>query len=408
MSPLTQEQQQALDILANGVQEGREELSLSGHAGTGKTTIIPYLQELLSINSVPSVVVTPTNKAAAVLKSKGVDAATLYAVFFRLVENHRRRLTFEPNYKANSLPPEKLRFIETIIVDEASMLSSWALGHLRQMCDTLILVGDANQLPPVGDRDCPRGHFCTRKHDATLTQVLRNEGDILRLATEVRTSSRPKAIDLDRFYPPASLPFATMVNVERPQFVCWRNVVRKKVNARVRQALDFTDPLPVPGDIVVCRNNYSDWLLNGTQATVVSFNWVKGTRFAKAELEVAGRDVLADVDMVRFVADQLPSTVREQADSLRGVFVPPDDEDAGAALTFGYAITAHTAQGGEWPCVAVVDERAAVWGVANKEHQADKATLPPDDACRRWAYTAITRAQSQLYVVDDSWLMGRV
>lgn len=407
--PLTDEQRAAVDVLVRKTGEGGGELSLSGHAGTGKTTVIPYLIDALAEQGLYSVVVTPTNKAATVLRWKGIDqAATLYAVFFRLLESAHKKLYFEPNYQASSLPEGKLAYSPVIIVDEASMLSSWALGHLYKMCDVLILVGDANQLPPVSDRKAPRGHFCTRRHDATLSQVLRNEGDILRLATEVRLAANPRAVDFDRFFPPVNVTFPVMVTVERPQFICWRNVVRRKINMLVRRALGITSALPVPGDVVVCRNNCSDQLFNGTQATVLSFSWNVGTRFAAATLELSdGSVVSADVDMVRFVADQLPTLVREEAESLRGVAVPEGEEDKGAALTFGYAITAHTAQGGEWPCVVVVDERAAVYSVANKEFKENPAALPPDDACRRWAYTAITRAQSQLYIVDDNWLLGR-
>jgi ATP-dependent exoDNAse (exonuclease V) alpha subunit len=52
-------------------------------------------------------------------------------------------------------------------------------------------------------------------------------------------------------------------------------------------------------------------------------------------------------------------------------------------LKYAYAITGHKAQGGEWPHVFVMMEKA--YG-GEQQHL-------------RWLYTAVTRAKSQLYLV---------
>ena len=240
---LTTSQQEAIEhIIDLTIEKQQKTISMSGSAGTGKTTCMASLTEALTALGLDFEVVTPTNKAAGVLQSKGVDAATLYAKFFIREEKRdqdgRKKLTFIPCYLAQTVPGGKRDGAEIIIVDEASMLGSWALGHLRKMCHTLILVGDSNQLPPVNDRDNPRGYFCTREHDAHLTEVLRNDGDILRLATAIRESKdgiRLKGISVDDFYPDED--FETLFAIERPQLICWRNVVRQSLNARARKVL---------------------------------------------------------------------------------------------------------------------------------------------------------------------------
>ena len=401
---LTRDQLSAVELLIGKTYDGVRLLSMSGAAGCGKTTSLKDLVAQLP----EAVVVTPTNKAAGVLQSKGVPASTLYAKFFireeRRDANGRKQLTFIPCHQADSLPEGKLDYAEVIVLDEASMLNSWALGHLRKMCRTLILVGDANQLPPVSDRDNPRGFFCTRTHDTHLSEVLRNDGDILRLATAIRLSPdgrRLSGVSVDDFYPEED--FETLFTVERPQLICWRNIVRQALNVRARKVLGFTASLlPVPGDLMVCRSNYSDLLLNGTQATIYSFSWSGASRFATVVLEIPGAPELAttEMDMIWFLKDQLASHATPYLERLRGI---PTDDEEGLALTYGYAITAHTAQGGEWPAVCVVDERAGLRSMAIKEFARDPRVVPADDACRRWFYTSCSRAQTSLFIVDERW-----
>ena len=52
--------------------------------------------------------------------------------------------------------------------------------------------------------------------------------------------------------------------------------------------------------------------------------------------------------------------------------------------TYGWAITCHKAQGSQWENIIVVDDR---WG----RNQEDRS---------RWLYTAITRAESGLVILD--------
>ena len=398
---LTHGQQRALETIRSKV--GRQPvISLDGAGGTGKTTALRALADLLGRGT--AVVVAPTNKAASVLQSKGVPAATLFARFFTLVEVSKspKKMTFEPNDRMKTLGEGKISYAPVVIVDEASMLTTWALHHLRRMCDTLILVGDGNQLPPIGDREAPRGYFCTRQHDATLTEVLRNDGAVLKLASAIRVSPDGCAlagVDLDDYFPDDD--FELLFVLYQPQLVCWRNVVRRSLNIRARQVLGRSSVLPVPGDLMLCQNNYSETLLNGTQCVMEYFSWSGSDRLASVTLRLPdGEKTVAYLDMLHFFKDQLPAQVKEYANLVER-FTHLDEE--GAALTYGYALTAHSAQGGEWPVVAVVDERAGIREMGRKQFAEDPKNLPPDEACRRWAYTAVSRAKETVYVVNERW-----
>ena len=59
--------------------------------------------------------------------------------------------------------------------------------------------------------------------------------------------------------------------------------------------------------------------------------------------------------------------------------------------TYGYAITCHKSQGGEWEDVYILGY---------------KAMLPPPKHIEplRWWYTAITRAKEQLYTNNGYWI----
>lgn len=404
MIQLNAGQSDALDVVTRLVDAGQKIISLSGSAGTGKTTMV---RETLDSLGQRAVVVAPTNKAATMLQSKGVDAATFYKRFFVVDDTDKLKLRFIAGCDwSGDLPDGKLRFSPVILLDEASMLGSWALGKLRSMCDTLILVGDGNQLPPIGDRDNPRGYFCSRKHDATLTQVMRNEGKILQLATAIRTSEdgfRLKGIDLDDFYPNED--FETVFLLDRPQLISYRNLTRQALNARARQVLGYEGVLPLPGDLMVCRSNYSDDLLNGTQATVRTFFWQEGKREGLVELELGDGSVRsATLDMLYFFKDQTPKLGGSFVDMLRDIPLPGEEELL--HLTFGYCVTAHTAQGGEWSSVCVVDERSTVKSVALRAIAEDPRSLPPEEYVKRWFYTACTRAQHELYVVNERWTKG--
>ena len=165
---------------------------LQGGPGTGKTTlIINLIFSFLKIKSNLNIGLSaPTGKATARIKEAlnykfdesdinfdKVDCQTLHSWIF----------------KSNWIGKSKLALkdLDLLIIDECSMLSIDILEEVLEIISNdckILLVGDANQLPPVNncsiwnnifeDINNSTFRFCT----VTLNKIYRNNGDIQKLS----------------------------------------------------------------------------------------------------------------------------------------------------------------------------------------------------------------------------------
>lgn len=121
---------------------------ITGGPGTGKTTIIKVLIDLLQKRKRKIVLAAPTGRAAKrMTESTDFPASTLHRLLeFERGEDHGFSLYFRKN-QDNPIAAD------VIIVDELSMLDIYLFKHfllaVPQGC-RLIFVGDRNQLPSVG------------------------------------------------------------------------------------------------------------------------------------------------------------------------------------------------------------------------------------------------------------------
>lgn len=406
---LSAEQDAAVEAILDNVEVyGNRYSLLSGPAGSGKTTLIRKLYEKLT----DCVVVTPTNKAAFVLKSKGLPAQTIHSLFFCLLghgveirgtyypkKSFIDAITYRDHY--DKLPAGKITHVTTIIIDEASMVPYWILKKLEAMCHHLILVGDGDQLPPVGDKRYPLGFFNSIPKTAHLTTIHRQEGDspILKLATALRAGD-PSVEGLVREIGNFDVSFSDAV-LQGYKFIAFTNKERARINYLARAVLGRGSLMPLPGDQVISTSNYSELLLNGTEATVVSFHWDGQTEVGKVQLLLDnGVTVSHDMAMRAFITDQIVGPYSEFSHALHRMDNRPVD-DAGCELTYAYCITAHKSQGSEYERVAVIDQRNIVKSVA-----ANTDGMGPDEYARRWMYTAITRAKDQLLIAPQWWAVA--
>ena len=125
---------------------------LSGGAGTGKTSLLKVLLQELARNEgrQPTLLLAPTGKARVRLSTKtGHNAMTIHQ--FLLQQGW-----FLPNIHSLKLGSHRRPFkATTVIIDECSMIPTDLFGALLRALDSgplarLILVGDPNQLPPIG------------------------------------------------------------------------------------------------------------------------------------------------------------------------------------------------------------------------------------------------------------------
>ena len=122
-------------------------LLITGGPGTGKTTILQGILELLGQNQLRCLLAAPTGRAAKRLTEvTGEDASTIH----RLLEAGIDPATGKMFFARDAENPLKC---DAVIVDEMSMVDVSLLYSLLQAIPTgkrLILVGDPDQLPPVG------------------------------------------------------------------------------------------------------------------------------------------------------------------------------------------------------------------------------------------------------------------
>lgn len=116
---------------------------ITGGPGTGKTTIINAILQILSGMDAKVLLAAPTGRAAKrMAETTGHPALTIH----RLLKFSPAKGAFERNYE-NPLN------CDVLIVDEASMIDTVLMHHLLKAVPaaaSLILVGDVNQLPSVG------------------------------------------------------------------------------------------------------------------------------------------------------------------------------------------------------------------------------------------------------------------
>ncbi len=159
---------------------------LVGRAGTGKTTVLGALLRSAKLKRDGVLFLAPTGKARVrITKASGAEAMTVAQFLHRTgrYDSARQRPLFEGR--------EQYRQERTVVLDECSMLTmddllavllALDLGHVER----LILVGDPNQLPPIGVGR-PFADLVAHLDAAPQTDPLR--GALARLTVEMRTAA---------------------------------------------------------------------------------------------------------------------------------------------------------------------------------------------------------------------------
>jgi exodeoxyribonuclease-5 len=382
---------------------------ISGYAGTGKTTLLKVLtQELPGL-----FVLTPTGKAAVRVKqAAGCDALTIHRWMYTPIKDEdtgEYRFAMK-EAKQLQLPPNK-----TLIVDEASMVTSQVFEHLYFFVKTLgmnlVMIGDGFQLPPV-ERDPEKQGFSVFTIEAdikvNLTEVLRQalENPIIRISTEIRTNSNIMTSVLALPVVVSSqLDQALLDNWNRNGvIICHKNQTRHDLNNRIRELRGLPKNLLRENEpLLVTKNNYDLGVFNGEVFTVgelgrqhlkypvVDRRKNKTLYMEFQEITFTDTDcsnaVVSPEEIFGKAAELDPDAIKRGSHQCMTRDYPELDKDSRPKhlhANLGYALTCHKSQGSEWPEALVFIE--------------DSVRLSTQEG-RRWLYTALTRARETVRVV---------
>jgi exodeoxyribonuclease-5 len=355
MMKLSQEQKYVLKELSK---VSKDVQILGGYAGTGKTTLISHLSQVLEDFGVCAY----TGKAANVLRRKGMSASTIHSLIYKPEDDGRGGVRFV------LIPPEDLQQ-QGFLVDEASMVSRDIYQDLLSFGRPIIFVGDHGQLEPVGE-----DVNLMKNPDFRLEEIHRNAGEIAFFAEWIRKGYRPQSFEHQSAYSGKKIHFvrnqeAVRMLTDVDQIICAFNKTRVGLNMQVREKLGFSGDTPQREERVMClRNDKQKGLFNGMQGVVQQTYPRKKYSNPKLRIETDdGERIETFYDVNQF-------------NKIKYDFQMGREEPA--PFDFAYAITCHKAQGDEWERVMVMEQRCDLW-----DH-------------KRWAYTAASRARNKVVWVE--------
>ena len=390
---LTKRQEEGLKIAVARYKAGEKHTTISGYAGSGKSTLVRFIIESLNVNEDDVCYCAFTGKAAEVLRKKGnKNACTLHKLLYESIPKPDGGFI----RKAKPLIDYKI-----IVVDEVSMAPKSLIDLLFKHNVYVICLGDPGQLPPI-DKD-EDNHLLDHPH-IFLDEIMRQaqESEIIQLTMKIRNGG---SIDYYNGKEVKIIPYSqlnTGVLQWGDQILTATNAKRQTINNQMRQLLNFPNH-PVDGDKMICLRNYwedfsvnGDPLINGTIGILKnSFQtWREIPRFVKSNIrrfDVLTSDLmipdtndmydLVDMDQKMIITGE--KCCGWQLSYRLGKLRPKYGDIVPKEFAYAYAITTHKSQGSEWSKVVVLEEN---FPFDKKEHT-------------RWLYTACTRSSEKLVLV---------
>jgi hypothetical protein len=440
----------------------RRTLAVLGRAGTGKTRLLVALVEALRRAGVEPAapedeprrqagrrsvaILAPTNKAAAVLRARGVPATTIHRILYtplydpdfeRLADwldgrGERPQLAKIPGEALDraaasyalhrsfpgALASAGLRGSDFIrgwkrretpldigLVDEASMLDAPMLADLEALFGFLVLFGDPAQLPPPMGQGGMVFETLPAAARITLGKVHRQAAGspILDLAEALGDPGMDfpdferRLEDLaggdDRIRVAGRVDADAMATA--PVLV-WRNATRVRLIHAFRAAHGAPEAELLPGEPLICDGLELPAQHRKRRAELETRGLIKG-----AQVIYLGPGRKPGFSKLHVVGAETPLV---SAATIIRIEHPDRDEPRlvaaarmGASFVHGAAVTIHKAQGSQWPEVQVfAPDLHAAWRSGRIE-----AGLP---LWRRLAYVAITRAEHRLVWVTRAAL----
>ena len=435
----------------------RTVLAVIGKAGSGKTLLLAALTRAMQEAGVETVsgdwegrrrrdrrtlaILAPTNKAASVLRMRGVPATTIHRILYTPVyapeyekiaewlagqgtRPHVEGLSdaaldrAQAFYEAHKSVPGALAAaglrgsdfitgwkrreepLDIGLIDESSMLDARQLDDLKEIFPTLLLFGDPAQLPPVKGEGGMVFDLLPAPARITLSRIHRQAADnpILDLAHALADPDLGFE-DFERLIEAAAqrddrVRWAQRVEVDlmaRSPVLVWRNATRIRLIDAFRRVHGAPDDALLPGEPLIC---------DGIELPI---------KHRRKRLDLEARGLIRGAQVIYLGPGRKPGFARLHvigaeeprlsAASIVRIEKPDEEEPfipcaAGMGATFlhGAAMTIHKAQGSQWPDVQVF--APDLWAAARAGR-----TEAGQPLWKRLAYVAITRAEARLHWV---------
>lgn len=446
----TDDQTNALEVMGRFLFSGMNDqiFLLTGYAGTGKSSLIGSLVKTMNEFRQKAVLLAPTGRAAKVFSAyAGQQAFTIHKKIYRQQKFAEGAPAFslsENQHKHTLFIVDEA----SMISNESSDFSIFGTGRLlddliefvysSEGC-RMMLVGDSAQLPPVKqecspalDKDVLRS-YSLEVMEATLTQIVRQEEEsgVLYNATGLRNALRAQKTD---GYPKLRVNgFADVQRITGTELIdgisdayqkdgMEETIVISRSNKRVnaynngiRSRVLYREEEISAGDILMITKNNYFWVENFEDLDFLANGEFVEVRRVRGEEEMYGfrfsnvllyhRDYEIEFE-AKIILDalytELPGLTREQ-NELLFLNVMEDYADISGKqsryrkvksnpyfnalqVKYGYAVTCHKAQGGEWKNVFLD------LGFIQKSFMGENFY--------RWLYTSLTRSSGKLYLVN--------
>lgn len=399
-------QEKALSFLIDSINNRKKVVGLTGAGGTGKSEILSYLVNSNEIKNVEIYTSASTHKAASRLKNDLPDTTTLHSAVAR--PNYKMLyINLEKYYKSDKEPDFKVlditkKFLELykikledfkshmdlivslgktvfdeeffkgytvkdkiynscLIIDEASMVptkSIWKNGSLvtigvdaaSMVYDTIVLVGDMYQLPPIDGKSS-----FDNIEVAELTKNYRSNKGLLRCIDYVRNGG-----NIHNYKPEKeeSVQIVEGITKEWYERTNGRTDVvhlayRNKTRHSVVQSIRGSNKNPKNGEPVLYRG-FSNGRINKGDIGIFNDNIISFGE--KNELKWKKYQVFDEYN-----------------------------EKGWSIFSYGYCMTAHSAQGSGFDHVII--------------HSYDIPHFIDEMTKRQWLYTAVSRAKKSLTII---------
>jgi AAA domain/UvrD-like helicase C-terminal domain len=359
---------------------------ICGPPGVGKTSVLAALIKLGGDRvMITAIAAAAVQRAREVTGGQGKTVASLTTDFPRWGD-----LRLSPR-------PDRLHGIDTLILDEASMIGSRQLATLMKGCDLagvtrLVLCGDPDQLPPIqsgapfadtirsGVVPVARLETIFRSASGSgvqnLVEAIRLGGLVVEpsqsgsefpsfgdgvefLSGDKATANAILAKYLELASDNGEADTAVLSPFKSEQFGV------HALNAQLRAALGFDTPAPRPGEIVMCVENA---LTGGDDR----FRLLNGMRLIVTEFD-------GEWLVLRHLSSAKTATVRYK----------PHAHGPAETIVWGRAATVHKFQGSEAAAVIVVIPPNALRLIEKEPHIFDVANF----------YTGVSRAKKRVVIM---------